>query len=119
MRKRLPLGDTAKDPGCLPDTMKVRREFRHRRPDTEVAVLEALADRYEEGMTVFELRSEVGADIDELETALSNLKSAELIAADEVEQRTVITVDESVVETESPDATNGDIVQRILDRLGL
>lgn len=98
--------------------MKVRRRYR-RRDDTEVAVLEALADRYGEGMTVFELRSEVGADIDELETAISGLKEADLIAAEESNGRTLITVDEDVVEQESPEAEDADIIDRILDRLGL
>jgi predicted transcriptional regulator len=98
--------------------MKVRREYR-RRDETEVAVLEALADRYEEGMTVFELRSEVGTDIDDLETALSNLKEADLIAADEVGGRTHISVDDSVVEAEATGSNDEDIISRIIDRLGL
>lgn len=98
--------------------MKVRREYR-RRDDTQVAVLEALADRFEDGMTVFELRSVVGADIDELETAIAGLKEAGLITAEEVGDRTVITVEDSVVETETTAEDEDDIVQRILDRLGL
>lgn len=98
--------------------MKVRREHR-RRDETQVAVLEALADRLEDGMTVFELRSEVGADIDELESAIAGLKEADLIAAEEVGNLTVITVDDSVVEEETPADNDNDIFQRILDRLGL
>lgn len=98
--------------------MKVRREYR-RRDDTEVAVLEALADRYEEGMTVFELRSEVGADIGELETAIANLKEEDLIAADEVQSRTHISVDDSVVETESTETEENGFLERLFDRLGL
>lgn len=98
--------------------MRVRPEYR-RRDDTEVAVLEALADRYDEGMTVFELRSGVGADIDELEQALSNLKEADLISAEDAGERTLITVESSVVESEAPEAENGDFFQRLLDRLGL
>lgn len=49
------------------------------RGDVQVAILEALVDRHEEGMTVFELRSHVGADIDEIESALSALKRDGLI----------------------------------------
>lgn len=98
--------------------MQVRREYR-RRDDTQVAVLDALADRYGEGMTVFELRSEVGVDIDELEVALSSLKDAGLISAEEVNGRTLITVEESVVEEETLENENADIVDRILERLGL
>jgi len=58
--------------------MTVAPGFRDRR-DVEVEILEALVDRAEEGMTVFELRSHVGADIDEIETALSALKRDGLI----------------------------------------
>ena len=46
--------------------MRAKREYRDR-DETEVAVLDALADRKDEGMTVFELRSRVDVDIDELE----------------------------------------------------
>mgnify|MGYP006296883497 CR=1 FL=1 len=98
--------------------MKLRPEYR-RRNDTEVAVLEALAERYEDGMTVFELRSGVGADIDELEQALSNLKEADLISAEDAGERTLITVEADVVESETSGAENGDFFQRLLDRLGL
>jgi len=69
--------------------MQSKRE--HRGPeDTRVAVLDALCDRREEGMTVFELRSHVEADIDDLETALADLKRDSLIVADAGEERTVI-----------------------------
>lgn len=97
--------------------MKVRRAYRDR-DGTEVAVLHALADRYEEGMTVFELRSEVGADIDDLEAALSGLKADGLISAEEDAGRTVITVDESVVEGESTDEDDQALLEWIRDRLG-
>ena len=97
--------------------MKLRREYR-RREDTQVAILEALVDRYGEGMTVFELRTHVGADIDELEAALADLKEDDLISANEVNDRTLLTVDESVVR-ENGEEEDDDIFQRILDRLGL
>lgn len=58
--------------------MQAKREFRDRE-DTEVAVLDALVDRTDEGMTVFELRSGVDVSIDELERALASLKTDELI----------------------------------------
>ncbi|MEF8883229.1 MAG: DUF6432 family protein, partial [Halapricum sp.] len=50
--------------------MQAKPEYRDR-DDTEVAVLDALADRGEDGMTVFELRSHVDLDIDDLESALA------------------------------------------------
>lgn len=58
--------------------MKALPEFRDR-DDVEVAVLDALVARADEGMTVFELRADVEADIDRLETALENLKNDNLI----------------------------------------
>lgn len=69
--------------------MKARREFRSRE-EVDVAVLDALVDRAEDGMTVFELRSEVEADIDEIETALPRLKDDGLIEVEEGDQRTRI-----------------------------
>ena len=58
--------------------MRAKREFRDRR-DVEVAVLDALVDRGEEGMTVFEVRAAVDVDIDTLEEVLSELKADSLI----------------------------------------
>jgi hypothetical protein len=61
--------------------MQAKREYRER-DETEVAVLDALVDRTDEGMTVFELRTDVDVEIDELETALAELKQADLIAVE-------------------------------------
>jgi hypothetical protein len=76
--------------------MQAKPEYRDR-DDTEVAVLDALADRPEEGMTVFELRSHVDVDIDRLEGALSDLKSDDLITVDNDNQRTVIVPEDHVI----------------------
>lgn len=62
--------------------MPVKGKFRDRN-DVEVAVLEALVDRNDEGMTVFELRSRVDADIDDIEAALASLKADDLITVEE------------------------------------
>ena len=83
--------------------MRARPEYRDR-DETEVAVLDTLADRNGEGMTVLAIRTEVDADIDALEKALSNLKSDALIEVSRENGRTVITVEEHVV---GPDS-NGD-----------
>ncbi|MFB6266296.1 MAG: DUF6432 family protein [Halodesulfurarchaeum sp.] len=96
--------------------MTLRREYRSR-DDTEVAVLEALVDRQDEGMTVFELRSRVGADIDELETALASLKEDGLISAEEVGERTLITVDSGVVTEETPENSRG-FIEVLREKLG-
>jgi hypothetical protein len=83
--------------------MQAKSEYRDR-PDVEVAVLDALVDRASGGMTVFELRSHVDASIDDIEDALGSLKADGLIAADEQDGRTVITVDDRVVpDTSEPD----------------
>lgn len=97
--------------------MQARRKFRNR-DDVQVAVLDALVDRQGEGMTVFELRSHVDADIDDIEDALSALKADDLIAAEEDDGRTLITVDERVIPggEEDQDATIFDVIRK---KLGL
>ena len=100
--------------------MRARREFRDRR-DTEVAVLDALVDRAEEGMTVFEVRAAVDADIDEIEAALAALKEDDLISVQNGDDdRVVILVDDRAVpdpEEEHPDERG--FVDALRDRLGL
>ncbi|AEH38092.1 DUF6432 family protein [Halopiger xanaduensis] len=79
--------------------MRAKREFRDRE-GTEVAVLDELVDRADDGMTVFELRAAVETDIDDLEEALSTLKDDNLIVVEKNAGETVIKPDERVV----PDA---------------
>lgn len=82
--------------------MQAKPEHRDR-GETEVAVLDALADRAEEGMTVFELRSRVDADIDSLEEALADLNADDLIEVEENGDRTVILPDADAVGTVESD----------------
>ncbi len=82
--------------------MRAKREYRDRR-STEVAVLDALVNRVEDGMTVFELRAAVSAEIDELEEALANLKEDGLITVESTGGRTVIKPDPRVVPDEPTD----------------
>ena len=93
--------------------MRVKPEYRSR-DDTEVAVLDTLAMRNGEGMTVLAIRAEVDADIDALEDALAALKSDGLIDANREDGRTVITVNESVIEEtrESRDDSFFDEIRR-------
>jgi predicted transcriptional regulator len=86
--------------------MRVKPAFRGR-DDTEVAVLDALADRAEDGMTVFELRTHVDADIDTLEDALASLNADGLIDAADDGDRTVIRPDESVLGPDAPPESGG------------
>ncbi|ELY83372.1 DUF6432 family protein [Natrinema pallidum] len=92
--------------------MRAKREYRNRER-TEVAVLDALVDRADDGMSVFELRAAVEVDIDELEDALSTLKQDDLIVVDSGSE-TVIKPAERVV-PETP--AEGDGEQSIGDWL--
>jgi len=82
--------------------MQAKPEYRDR-DEVEVAVLDALADRPEEGMTVFELRSRVEVDIDALEAALAELKEDGLIEAHQEDHRTLIVPEDGVVGPVDPD----------------
>ncbi|PSQ41974.1 MarR family transcriptional regulator [Halobacteriales archaeon SW_7_68_16] len=99
--------------------MRAKREYRDR-GDTAVAVLDTLVDRGREGMTVFELRSEVEADIDAIEGALEELHDDGLIEAQRDGERTRFQPKERVIPevTEEGDETEG-IVDRLRDRLPL
>ena len=97
--------------------MNAKRAYR-RREEVQVAVLDALVDRGEEGMSVLELRAAVDADIDAIEEALTNLKRDDLISVVGEEGNTVIKPDERVMpdpeEDEEPDPS---IVDWLRDRL--
>jgi predicted transcriptional regulator len=97
--------------------MRAKPEYRDR-DETEVAVLDALADRQEEGMTVFELRSRVDVDIDTLEDALAELKTDGLIEATDDGRRTLIFPDDSAVgPVASDDDEDGNVFDQLRDRL--
>ena len=95
--------------------MRAKPEFRDR-DDTEVAVLDALADRRDEGMTVFELRSQVDVDIDALEDALSDLKEDGLIEVTNEGERTLILPEDGVVGPVDP-GDEESVVDWVRDRL--
>ncbi|EMA33550.1 DUF6432 family protein [Haloarcula japonica] len=82
--------------------MRAKPEYRDR-DETEVAVLDALADRRDEGMTVFELRSRTEENIDRIEDALAALKADGLIEVEDNGERTVILPGEGVVGESLPD----------------
>lgn len=96
--------------------MRAKREYRDRR-ETEVEVLDALADR-EGGMTVFELRAQVDVDIDELEAALGGLKRDDLITTDSEGDRTLIRAAEGAVPDGEPEPERS-LVDALRERLGL
>lgn len=82
--------------------MRAKPEYRDR-DETEVVVLDALADRHNEGMTVFEIRSRADVTIDEIEDALAALKQDDLITVENDGERTVILPDDDVVGTVESD----------------
>ena len=95
--------------------MQAKQEYRDR-DEAQVAVLDALADRADEGMTVFELRTQVEVDIDTLEEALADLKEDDLIEADEADGRTMIVPDNDVIGPVEDEETGG-LIDEIRRRL--
>ncbi|WP_128905369.1 DUF6432 family protein [Halorubrum amylolyticum] len=99
--------------------MAAKPEYRDR-PDVEVALLDALVDRGDEGMTVLELRAAVDADIDAVEEALSALKEDSLITVESAEQVRVYPHDRVVPDPEDQmENGTGTLVDAVRDRLGL
>ena len=99
--------------------MRAHQEFRDR-PDEEVAVLDALVDRADDGMTVFELRAAVDADIDAIEEALSRLKADGLIETERDDGTVQIRPAEKVVpDPEDAEEGTASMLDAVLDRLGL
>jgi hypothetical protein len=99
--------------------MQAKREYRDR-DDTEVAVLDALVNRTEEGMTVFELRTDVEVDIDDLETALAELKDAGLITVENDDGPMRIYPDDRVVpEFDAEETTETSLIDRLKRKFGL
>jgi len=107
--------DKAKSQPDLEGCMRAKPEYRNR-DETEVVVLDALADRHQEGMTVFEIRSRADVTIDQIEDALAALKADDLIVVEKDDERTLILPDEDVVgpETNDADVSLLDRIRRIL-----
>ncbi|WP_224332930.1 DUF6432 family protein [Haloprofundus halobius] len=99
--------------------MRAKREYRNR-GDVEVAVLDALVDRADDGMTVLELRAAVDADIDTLESALAELKEDNLITVDQTEERVrIMPADHVVPDTDEAADADRSLLDAVRDRLGL
>ena len=96
--------------------MGASHEYRDREP-TQVAVLDALVDRADDGMTVFELRAAVTADIDDLESALAQLKADGLIVVENAGSRTVIKPADEVLPAGSADGGGDSLLEWLRDRL--
>lgn len=96
--------------------MKARRAYRDRET-VEVAVLDALVERGEEGMTVLEVRSSVDADIDAIETALAELKDDGLITVVESDSAAIIKPDDRVVPDPGEQPRDPTFLEKLRDRL--
>ncbi|SNZ17468.1 hypothetical protein SAMN06269185_3033 [Natronoarchaeum philippinense] len=96
--------------------MRARREYRDR-DATEVEVLDALVDRPEDGMTVFELRSHADVSIHDMEEALESLKDDDLIDVDETVDRTVIKPADRVIPDPDDQSTDQSFLDELRDRL--
>ena len=99
--------------------MPVKTEFRDR-DDIDVAILDALVDRSDEGMTVFELRTHVGADIDDIEQALHALKEENLIIVENSDHgvgQPVIKPADTVIPSEQPDDDSSSFVEQLREWL--
>jgi DNA-binding transcriptional ArsR family regulator len=112
--------DTGKVLARIGLPMRAKREYRNR-DETELAVLDALVESGEDGLTVFELRSQADVGIDEIEGALPDLKEEGLIEVDRDEERMVIKPDEKVVpdpdRNESDEELSlGDRIRYVIDR---
>lgn len=96
--------------------MKAKRAYRDRET-VEVAVLDALVERGEEGMTVLELRSSVDADIDAIETALAELKQDDLITVVDSDTAAVIKPDDRVVPDPGEEPREPTFLEKLRERL--
>ncbi|ELZ01614.1 hypothetical protein C482_06167 [Natrialba chahannaoensis JCM 10990] len=85
--------------------MKAKPEYRNRER-TQVAVLDELVDRADDGMSVLELRAAVEAEIDDLEEALSTLKEDRLIVVETDGSETLIKPDERVIPDDPTEEDN-------------
>jgi hypothetical protein len=97
--------------------MRAKPEYRNR-DETEVVVLDALADRHQEGMTVFEIRSRADVTIDQIEDALAALKADDLIVVETDDERTLILPDEDVVGPEKSE-DEASLLEQLRRRLPL
>ena len=98
--------------------MRARREFRKRK-DVDVAILDALVERASDGMTVYELRAVVDADIDTIGEALDRLKTDNLITVEGEDDRVrIMPADRVVPEPGEEQAEERGLLERVRDRLG-
>ena len=96
--------------------MRARRSYRDR-GEVEVAVLDALVERGDEGMTVLEIRTAVDANIEAIETALAALKRDGLIDVSSDGSSTVIKPDDRVVPAPDEEPPRQSFLEWLRERL--
>ena len=95
--------------------MQAKREYRDR-ADAQVAILDALVDQQEEGLTVLELRSSVDVPIGQIEDALGELTEAGLVRVEEMDDTTRLFPDEQVIPA-AEDREDPSLVDAVRERL--
>lgn len=81
------------------------------------AILLALLDRETEGMTIFELRNRVSADIDSIESALERLKDRGLIEIERTDGRVLIRPTSAAVDAVDRSSDESTWLDQIRERL--
>lgn len=85
--------------------------------ERDAAVLAVLSERPEEGMTIFELRSQVDADIDTIESSLERLKSRDLIETEQADDRLTIRPTEAAMDVADDRTETSSWIDQIRERL--
>lgn len=85
--------------------------------ERDAAVLAVLSERPEEGMTIFELRSQVDADIDTIESSLERLKSRDLIETEQADDRLTIRPTEAAMDVTEERSETPSWIDQIRERL--
>lgn len=80
-------------------------------------ILEALFERAEEGMTIFELRNQIEADIDTIESSLERLKDRGLIETERNENRVNIRPTDAALSMIVEDEQEPSFLEQIRERL--
>lgn len=89
----------------------------HQDEEWEGVILEALLQRAEEGMTIFELRNQIDANIDTIEASLERLKDRGLIQTEQTDGRVSIRPTERALRLHREESTAQSWFERIREWL--
>lgn len=85
--------------------------------DADEAILVALLDRKDDGMTIFELRNQVHIDIDTIETSLERLKTRGLIETEYTDSRVTIRPTDAATDVVDVKSSDESFIDRMRERL--